>query len=172
MFIEYTNNIHPHKKHFFPTVIIVLGLLLLIPTTLILIGRQSKKDPTGNYLSPLPEGQLTQTNPTPEKTITLTDLINLSQNLIVASPQQQDTSTSSAENKSNTSVITITLPAGQTQLEITDPQATTNSYIYLIPQTKTNQVIYVSSRKDGSFTISTNKPFDNNISLDYWVINH
>ena len=172
MFIEYTNTIHPRKKRFFPTILIVLGLLLLIPTTLILIGHQNKKDPTGNYLSPLPEGQLTQTNSTSEETMTLTDLINLSQNLIVASPQQQNISTASAKNSSNTNIVTITLPAGQTQLEITDPQITTNSYIYIIPQTKTNQVIYVSSRKEGSFTISTNKPFNYKIDLDYWVINH
>lgn len=274
MNIEYTNTVQSHKKRLFPTIIMVLGFLLLIPTTLILIGQQNKKDPTGNYLSPLPQGQLSQTIPTPEETIPLSKLISLSQdhlnqatslssitpqtqlnkqeivsqlqksldysnlavssypqnpqayllraqiltsisrtnpealllaksdlqnaeqlnttgetatssgeiilsdllspsqNLIIASPQQADLSTISIENNSNANMSTIILPAGQTQLEITNPLAATNSYIYIVPQTKTNQVIYVSSRQEGSFILETNKPFDTDISLDYWIINY
>ena len=280
MIIEYTNTIHHKKKRFLPTILIVLSFLLLIPATLIFIGKQSKKDPTGNFLSPLPQGELTQASPspTPESNKTLVELVgfsqsylnkavslslttpqsqsdkqqiisyleqsldysnqavltypqepqtyllraqvltsisqtnpnaliqakkdletaqqlannqpvslpqninpldvlpsqqaNLPQDLIIASPQQENTASISAQNNSNAITNTVTLPIGQTQLEITNSQITPDSYIYIIPQTKTNQVIFVASKKDGSFTLTTNKPFDTNISLDYWIINH
>jgi len=280
MIIEYTNTIHHKKKRFLPTILIVLSFLLLIPATLIFIGKQSKKDPTGNFLSPLPQGELTQATPTPtpENLKTLAELVGFSQtylnkaislslttpqtqtdkqqiisyleqsldysnqavltysqepqtyllraqvltsisqtnpdaltqakkdletaqqlangqpvslpqninlldilpsqqaslpqDLIIASPQQEDIATISAKNNSNAVTTTTVLPAGQTQLEINNSQITSDSYIYLIPQTKTNQVISVASKKEGSFTITTNKPFDTDISLDYWVINH
>lgn len=280
MNIEYTSNNQPQKRHFFSTVLIILAFLILIPTTLILIGKQSKKNPTGNFLSPLPQGELAQTTPTPtpEDLKTLAELVGFSQtylnkaislslttpqtqtdkqqivsyleqsldysnqavltysqepqtyllraqvltsisqtnpdaliqaeedlktaqqlangqpislpqnidlldilpsqqaslpqDLIIASPQQEDTATISAQNNSNAVTTTTVLPAGQTQLEINNSQITSDSYIYLIPQTKTNQIISVASKKEGSFTITTNKPFDTDISLDYWVINH
>lgn len=280
MNIEYTNTIHHKKRHFPSTILIILAFLILIPTTLILIGRRNSKTPTGNFLSPLPQGEIAQTtpSPTPENTKTLAELVgfsqtylnkaislslitpqtqsdkqqiisyleqsldysnqavltysqepqtyllraqvltsisqtnpdaliqaeedlktaqqlangqpvslpqnvnlldilpsqqaNLPQDLIIASPQQEDTATISAQNNSNAITTTTILPAGQTQLEITNSQITPDSYIYIIPQTKINQIISVASKKDGSFTLTTNKPFDTDISLDYWIINH
>jgi len=279
MNIEYTNTIQHKKKRFIPTILIVLGFLLLIPTTLIFIGYQKQQKPTGSLLSPLHQGELTQTTstPTPENTKTLVELVsfsqtylnkaislslttpqtqtdkqqiisyleqslgysnqavlsypqepqtyllraqiltsisqtnpdaltqaekdletaqqlannqpislpqninpldvlpsqqaNLPQDLVIASPQQENTTSVSTENISNATTTTTVLPAGQTQLEITNSQITSDSYIYLIPQTKTNQTIFVASKKEGSFTLSTNKPFDTDISLDYWIIN-
>lgn len=280
MIIEYTNTTNPKKKRFLPTVLIVLSFLLLIPATLIFIGKQNKKDPTGNYLSPLPQGELAQTTPTPtpENSKTLVELVSFSQaylnkaislslitpqtqsdkqqiisyleqsldysnqavltypqepqtyllraqvltsisqtnpdaliqaekdiktaqqlannqpvslpqninpldvlpsqqaslpqDLIIASPQQENTASISTQNNSNAITTTTILPAGQIQLEINNSQITSDSYIYIIPQTKTNQTIFVASKKDGSFTLATNKPFDTDISLDYWIINH
>jgi len=165
MIIEHTNTIHHKKKSLLPTVLIILGFLLLIPTTLIFIGKQNKKEPTGNYLSPLPQGEITQTTTTPSPQI------NTPQDITIASPQQENTASVSAENDSNATTTTVTLFAGQTQLEITNPQITPDSYIYIIPHTKTNQTISVSSKKEGSFILTTNKPFDTDISLDYLVIN-
>ncbi len=280
MIIEYTNTIHHKRKPLLPTILIILAFLILIPTTLIFIGKQNEKDPTGNFLSPLPQGEIAQItpSPTPENIKTLAELVSFSQNylnkaislsltipqtqtdkeqiisylkqsldfsnqavltysqepqtyllraqiltsisqtnpdaliqaekdletaqqlangqqvslpqsinpldilpsqqaslpqdLIIASPQQEDTTSISAQNNSNAITTTTILPAGQTQLEITNPQITPDSYIYLIPQTKTNQIISVASKKEGSFTLTTNKPFDADISLDYWIINH
>lgn len=280
MIIEYTNTIHHKKRHFPSAVLIILAFLILIPTTLILIGRQNNKIPTGNLLSPLPQGEITQITPslTPENIKTLAELVSFSQNylnkaislslttpqtqtdkqqiisyleqsldysnqavltysqepqtyllraqvltsisqtnpdaliqaekdleiaqqlangqsvslpqsvnpldilpsqqanlpqdLIIASPQQENTASISVQNNSNAITTTITFPSGQTRLEIANPQITSDSYIYVIPQTKTNQVISVVSKEKGSFTIGTNEPLDTDINLDYWIINH
>ena len=278
MNIEYTTPSLPQKKRFLPKIVLVLLFLLLIPTTLVIIGSQKRKQPTGNLISPLPQGQLSQASPTPTPTKTLIELTSFSQtyldkaitlslntpqseidkkqiinyleqsldysnqavltypqqahayllrakvltsisqtnpdaltqakndletaeqlaqgqavslpekinplevipsqqaslpqNLIIASPQQSKQTSISDQNDSNTNINTVTLPAGQTQLEITDPQVTSSSYIYLIPQEKTNQTVFVESKKNGSFTISTNQPLQVDLSLDYWLINH
>lgn len=282
MHIEQTTNQKTtiFKKKILPFLSITLVIITLIPLSLILIGSFSK--PTGNYLSPLPQGELAQAtttltpNPTPTKNITelitlsqgflnkavslsqqtpqtdsnkqqiisfleqsldysnkavltqpnnpqtyllraqiltsigqtnpqaiyraeedlemaqklangqsvsLPQSINpldilpsrqasLTQDLIVAAPQESSSSTASAENSSNATTTSVTLLAGQTQLQVSSSKITPSSYIYLIPQQKTNQPVYISSKTTGSFTISTNKPLNTNITIDYWIINH
>lgn len=158
MTIEYTNKINQKRSPFLRTILIVFTFLLLIPTSLIFIGKQAKKDPTGDYLSPLPQGEITQKD--------------TSSNLTIASPEQEEEISISTEGKSNAITITTTLPAGKTELEIINSQITPRSYIYIIPHTKINQTISATSKKEGSFTLTTNEPFDTDISLDYWIINY
>jgi len=281
MHIQHTNTTGKKlfSKKTFSTIALGLFLLSLLPLGLVLLGAFSQ--PTGNHLSPLPQGQLTQASPTitpTNTTKTTTELVSLSQSylnkainlsqhtpqsdsdkqtiishleqsldysnqavlsqpnnpqvyllraqiltsisqtnplaldqaqqdletasqlangqqvslpqtinpfdllpsqqaslpqdLIVAAPQTATSSSTTTDNSSNASTTSITLPAGQTQLQVDDPQVQTDSYIYLIPQQKTNQPVYVSSKSNSSFTVTTNKPLDQDLVIDYWIINH
>lgn len=281
MHIQHTNTTSKKilSKKTFSTIALGLFLLSLFPLGLILLGSFSQ--PTGNHLSPLPQGQLTQASPTitpTSSTKTTTELVSLSQsylnkainlsqntpqsdadkqsiisyleqsldysnqailsqpnnpqvyllraqiltsisqtnplalnqaqqdletasqlangqpvdlpqtinpldllpsqqaslpqNLIVAAPQTATSSSATTDNTSNALTQSVTLPAGQDQIQVDDSQVQTDSYIYLIPQQKTNQPVYVSSKSTDNFTITTNQPLDQDLIIDYWIINH
>lgn len=72
---------------------------------------------------------------------------------------------------SNTFSTTATIPASQTELVVSDQRITPTSYIYLIPETKTNASVFIKSKTKGQFTLatSTNNPID--LTISYYIIN-
>ncbi|MBU1200224.1 hypothetical protein KJ953_01665 [Patescibacteria group bacterium] len=72
---------------------------------------------------------------------------------------------------SNSFTTKAIIPAGQTELLINDNRITPTSYIYLIPETKTNASIFVKSKGTGQFTLATSTISDIDISINYYIIN-
>jgi len=74
------------------------------------------------------------------------------------------------EQTSNSFTTTATLTAGQTELVINDQRITPTSYIYLIPETKTNASVFVKSKTTGQFTISASTPSKTDLTINYYII--
>lgn len=92
------------------------------------------------------------------------------QNIIIAAPADATSAANQTNSNSNSLTSTITLPAGKTELVVKNKQVKANSYIYIIPQTSTNNPIYVKSKDTGVFTLSTNTANTIDIALDYWIV--
>lgn len=85
-------------------------------------------------------------------------------------------SSSTAQNptsdvSSNASQNTFIFPSGKQETVITDANVKNTTYIYLIPKTKTNNPIYVTSKSTGSFTVTSSSPSSDDIAVDYYLIN-
>lgn len=74
------------------------------------------------------------------------------------------------EVNSNASQGRVILPAGTAELEVANSQVLDSSYIYLIPQGKTNNPVYVKSKSSASFTIAASLPADTDLTIDYYII--
>jgi hypothetical protein len=93
--------------------------------------------------------------------------------------------TSSAKLTSNATAGTATLPAGKTEIVITNNKITANSMVYLTPVGSTNnQVPYIKTKMVYSeaelaadptlqnyFTISLDNYLDRDIDINWWIIN-
>jgi len=89
-----------------------------------------------------------------------------------ASPTATESATLSAQSKANATAGTATLPAGDTQVLVTNTQVAANTLIYLTPLSNTqNQVLYVKQKSDGlGFTVAVNQPLSTDIEFNYWII--
>ena len=88
-----------------------------------------------------------------------------------ANASESATATVSGELISNSIVNTATLPAGETEVVITNTNVTQDTYIYLTATSDTqNQVLFVKSKEEGSFTIGINLPQTQPIEFNYWLI--
>lgn len=96
---------------------------------------------------------------------------SLAQNIIIAGPEASNSAEQQVDTSGNATTTTITLPATQTEMLINDPNASKDSYIYLIPKSSTNITIYVKSKTDGQFTIATTAVPATDLLIDYWIIN-
>lgn len=123
-----------------------------------LAGGQAPPFPSANPLETLPIEQA-----------------NLAQNLIIAAPSMSTSGVDmpfTPEVKSNVTKSTTVLPAGQSELKTDNWQLKTDSVIYLIPQSSTqNHPLYVKSKTSGSFTIAIDQPLTYDLIIDYWIIN-
>ncbi|MDD4410220.1 MAG: tail fiber domain-containing protein [Candidatus Shapirobacteria bacterium] len=84
--------------------------------------------------------------------------------------------TSSSQLTSNATAGTATLPAGKTEIIISNNKITPNSMVYLTPVGSTkNQVPYVKSKvvseSESSFTIALDNYLDQDIIINWWIIN-
>jgi len=80
--------------------------------------------------------------------------------------------TSSAELTSNATAGTVNLPLGKTELIISNNKLTPDSMVYLTPNGSTqNQVVYVKQKTIDSFTIAIDQPLDNDVAINWWIIN-
>lgn len=91
-------------------------------------------------------------------------------NITVAAPNDSTQSATSTAQNSNSSHKTIVIPAGQTQLTVSDINVLDTSYIYLIPDSRQTPVT-LKSKSTGTFTIQIQASLNNDLSLDYWIIN-
>lgn len=93
------------------------------------------------------------------------------QNLIVASPEASPSAArDAAASSSNASQGRVVLPTGAAELEVKNSQVLDSSYIYLVPQEKTNNPVYVKSKSSGSFIIAASQPPNTNQTIDYYII--
>jgi hypothetical protein len=95
---------------------------------------------------------------------------------VIASDNQINLATNSAQLNSNATAGTTTLPTGKTELVIHTDKLTANSMVYLTPVGSTqNQVVYVKNKvTDGSgnyFTIAIDQPLTQDIQVNWWIIN-
>ncbi len=95
-----------------------------------------------------------------------------SSDLILAAPEDASESTTSSQVASNSFTTKVTISANQTELLVKDARITPNSYIYLIPETKTNNSIFVKSKDQAQFTIATSTPATTDLVLNYYIINN
>ena len=96
--------------------------------------------------------------------------------LIIATPEATTSGVFAdfaPEVKANASVGLATLPAGLTQVQISNTQVTSQSLIYLTPTSATrNQVLYLKTKAAGqSFTVAIDQPIPTDIEFQYWIIN-
>ena len=100
------------------------------------------------------------------------NIATLSASPIIAVDATASTATSSAQLASNATIGTITLAAGQTEITINNTLLTSSSMIYLTPTSSTqNQVPYIKSKDDNSFTIAIDQALNDNININWWLIN-
>ena len=97
---------------------------------------------------------------------------SLSQNVIVASPDLPAITSASTAVDSNVTKATVALPAGQSELKTDNWKLETDSIIYLIPQSPTqNHTLYIKSKTSGSFILAIDQPLNYDLTIDYWIIN-
>ncbi len=100
------------------------------------------------------------------------------QQLIIASAKSNtDLASSTATTSSNATIGIATLPAGQTQVHIDNPNIDNSTLVYLTPISDTqNQVLYVLNKASttnstlGYFTVAINQSIPTDISFNYWLI--
>lgn len=101
------------------------------------------------------------------------DAAKLPNKVSIAAPAATSSSTQSptADVSSNASQNSFIFPAGKQETVITDPNVKATTYIYLIPKTKTNNPIYVTSKSLGSFSATSSNPNNEDVTVDYYLIN-
>ncbi|KKQ31447.1 MAG: Cell wall surface anchor family protein [Candidatus Shapirobacteria bacterium GW2011_GWF2_37_20] len=91
---------------------------------------------------------------------------------IIADSSLASLATSSAQLSTNATVGTITLAAGQTEITIQNNQLTSTSMVYLTPTSSTqNQVPYLKSKDQDTFTIAIDQALNDNVNINWWLIN-
>jgi hypothetical protein len=128
-------------------------------------------------------GNLISANEISTKKLTA-DVINVatdSASVIIADSNSTPIASSSAALSSNATAGTATLPAGKTELVITNPTITSSSMVYLTPVGSTNnQVVYLKSKfvsptpsptDQSTFTIALDQPLATDININWWIIN-
>lgn len=144
---------------------LILGTIItlsaaVLPILFVVIPATS---PTGSLLSPLPQGTITDSSPTP--------IISTGSAIIAVSIDPVTTQSAQTDSASNASKKIITFPAKARQFAVTDSAATGTSYIYLTKISDTNDIIYVMSKGEGYFTLGINNPSDSDLVLNYYIVN-
>lgn len=162
MIIEYSNAKEAHSHTRLSVVIVVASCaFFFIPTTLIVLGYLASQ-PTGSLISPLPQGVLSQSTPTPSPLP------------IIAAPNEATTSAlRDISVKTNNNILdkTATVSAGLSEIIVTDPDIKLASQIYLSPRAQDITVYSVKSKEVGQMTIEVDKTSDTVRYVDYQVVN-
>jgi hypothetical protein len=121
-------------------------------------------DENGNVVASVDASGSATFNQVDAKNLTL-------ENLIIASSSESQTASSSASTGSNASIGSASLAAGQTELTIQNAAVRESTLIYITPTSNTsNQVLYVQTKLEGSFSIAINQPVASDISFNYWLV--
>lgn len=99
-----------------------------------------------------------------------TSQASLASNIIIAAPEEEKTSTASAQTDSNINKKTATIAAGKSTVTIKNSSINENSYIYLIPLTPT-QTPFVQTKTEGQATIALTGQTAENFEFEYWIVN-
>ncbi len=167
MVIEYTNaQTHPHRS-FAATFFVVSSIVFLfIPTSLIVLGYYSTQ-PTGNLISPLPQGVISQ-YPTPN----LIEENNSTDNQPIIAADNSSTPSSITQSTSgNSTDHTATLLATTTEVTVTDENVKEYSQILIVPKADDKSIYFVKSKSDGSFVLSTDSASQSDRLVDYQIVN-
>ncbi|HOX96686.1 MAG TPA: hypothetical protein PLI45_04910 [Candidatus Woesebacteria bacterium] len=171
MIIEFSNASTPKNHSSVATAIVITAsALFFIPTTLIILGYYSSQ-PTGSLISPLPQGTLSQTAPTPTPTTNPEEVNNQA---IIAAPNDATQSANSEISSTPGSNIVdkvAVIEAGATEIMISDTDVSESSQIYLSPRPGDKSVYSLLSKTNGSFTIMAQEPSDTIRYIDYHIVN-
>lgn len=158
-------------------IVITSLALFFIPTTLIVLGYYSSQ-PTGNLISPLPQGTLSQqTQPTPEAASEITPTSaptpTINNQPIIAAPNEATQTASPNTSNINSNIIdkVATLEPGSTEIQVKDTDVTDQSQIYLSPRPGDKEIYSLRSKTGGSFVISAANPSDVVRYIDYHIVN-
>lgn len=164
MTIEFENTSAPKTHSAVGVAIAVTACaFFFIPTTLIILGYYSSQ-PTGTLISPLPQGVLSDSQPTPE--------IANNQPIIAAENTATEAATSSVvpDIGSNLTNKEATIEANLTESIIKDPSVTEATQIFLTPREGDKDTYYVKSKTVGEFTITSNTASDVVRHIDYHLV--
>lgn len=165
MVIEYSNaKVASHHSFVVTLFVVSATVFLFIPTTLIVLGYYSSQ-PTGNLISPLPQGIISQT-----PTVTPPTSSPSSQ-LIVAADNQSTPSSVVSDTSGNSTDHSVILLATKTEVKVEDQSIKADSQILIIPKSDDKSIYFVKSKTDGSFILSTNDPSTFDRSVDYQIVN-
>lgn len=174
MTIEFTSAKEPKNQARLSIAIVVASCaFFFIPTTLIVLGYLTSQ-PTGTLISPLPHGVLSAVTPSPAPAvITVTPTLAASNSPIIAAPS--DSSASSPTNitpagGSNIIDKVAQIPAGQTEIAVTDPDIKLTSQIYLSPRVGDETIYSVKTKGESTVTISASKTSDTVRYVDYHIV--
>lgn len=92
---------------------------------------------------------------------------------IIAAPSSTESGKTqdNTQTKSNSTGNSFIFPAGTTEIDIYNPKVSGQSYIYLIPKTKTNSVVSVKNKSAGKFTATISPAETTDLTIDYLLIN-
>jgi len=92
--------------------------------------------------------------------------------IIASETTSPEEATNSAQISSNAAAGTVVLPTDKTELTVVNNKLSPNSMVYLTPVGSTdNQVIYLKSKTENSFTIGIDQGLNRDISVNWWIIN-
>lgn len=95
----------------------------------------------------------------------------ISQNLIIAAPQKDDSLLEEGELTSNALSGNAVIPAGETEITIENENLTPQDQVYLaVLGESQNQVLRVKSKKEKSFTAAISQPLDKDLEFKWWII--
>jgi hypothetical protein len=154
-------------------IVIVACVFFFIPTTLIVLGYYASQ-PTGTLISPLPQGVLSSTQPTPQVTPTSSAPVVTTNAPIVAAANDSTQSASTSvvpESKNNIIDKTASISAGLTEAIINDSDVKATSQIYLSPRPNDKDVYSVKNKTERQLTISVNQSSDTVRYVDYHIVN-
>lgn len=174
--IEFSNAVPPKGQSAVSVAIVIASCaFFFIPTTLIILGYLSSR-PTGTLISPLPQGVLSDAQPvinsSPAPIVTVTP--QPTQAPIIAAPNDATaTAQTNMEASSSGNIIdkTATLPAGQTEITVQNPEIKPESQIYLSPRSGDKTIYTVKNKLTGQATISANGTSDTVRYIDYHIVN-
>lgn len=164
MVIEYTNTkVAPHRSFAVTFFVVSATVFLFIPTTLIVLGYYSSQ-PTGNLISPLPEGVISLVTPTPTPTPVESEVIIAADNTSTPSSVVQEVSGNSTDH-------TIVLPATKSEILVENPKVTKDSQILVTPQATDKSIYFIKSKSNGSFVLSADAATTSDRTVDYQIAN-
>jgi len=96
----------------------------------------------------------------------------LASQVIIASPEEKQTSTSVGQTQVNAKTGTGALPAGKTEVIIQNKNVTNDKQIIIVPTSDTqNKVLYLLAKKANEwFKVAVDKPIDQKIEFNWWII--
>ena len=75
------------------------------------------------------------------------------------------------EIEANATAGSAVIPAGMTEIKINNSNIGDYTLVYVTPTSSTiNNVLYVKSKQDGSFTVGFNNPLSIDVNFNWWVI--
>ncbi|HEX9007875.1 MAG TPA: hypothetical protein VF837_01280 [Patescibacteria group bacterium] len=159
MVIEFSNVKTPaHRTNAVTFALISATIFLFIPTSIVVLGYYSSQ-PTGNLISPLPQGVLSEISPTPTDNLP-----------IIAAPNDASMSSISQTQQSNSSDHSVTLLANTPDVTVQNTTVTENSQILIVPKESDKSIYYVKSKASGSFVIATETPSNMDRVIDYQIV--
>jgi len=167
--IEFQNTAEPKNHSAMAMAIVITACaLFFIPTTLIVLGYYSSQ-PTGNLISPLPQGILSENTPTSVTPTMAPD----NQPIIAADNTATQAAATDIAPVSGSNIVdkVATIEPGTTETIIKDADVGETSQIYLSPRPGDKAVYSLKSKAVGQFTIAADDVSDTLRYIDYHIVN-